>query len=104
SPMAWRGAHLRLRLKVDDRMTAQAGDTTELKRALRRELRSQRARVPAPARLRAAQRAAVTLIRTRDWKNAKHVGLYLAAGSELSTMPLIEHALRDGKQLYLPRI
>ncbi len=102
--MAWQGAHLRLRLKVDDRMTAQAGDTTELKRALRRELRQQRVRVPASARRRAAQRAATALAHTRDWQRAQHIGLYLAVGSELPTEPLIERARRLGKKLYVPRI
>ncbi len=85
-------------------MTAQAGDTTQLKRALRRQLRSQRARIPAPARLRAAQRATAVLVRTRIWRQARHVGIYLASGSELPTTPLIDAALRAGKLLYVPRI
>ena len=95
---------MRLRLKVDDRMTAQAGDTIELKRALRRDLRRRRAGIAAVLRHRAARRAAVALMRTRDWQSALHVGLYLACGSELSTAPLIERALRQHKRLYLPRI
>jgi 5-formyltetrahydrofolate cyclo-ligase len=102
--MARRGAHLRLCLKVNDRMTAQAGDITELKRALRRELRLQRVRVSAAARLRAARRATAALAQTRDWRHATHVGLYLATGSELPTLPLIQRAQREGKHLYLPRI
>jgi 5-formyltetrahydrofolate cyclo-ligase len=102
--MAWQGAHLRLRLKVDDRMTAQAGDTTERKRALRRELRQQRAALAPALRRRAAQRAAALLARTRAWQCARHIGLYLAIGSELSTAPLFERALQQNKQLYLPRI
>lgn len=85
-------------------MTAQAGDTTELKRALRRELRLQRVRVSVPVRLRAAHRATAALARTRDWQCAHHIGIHLAAGSEMPTTPLIERALRDGKRLYVPRI
>jgi 5-formyltetrahydrofolate cyclo-ligase len=102
--MAWQGAHLRLRLKVDDRMTAQAGDTTQLKRALRRELRSRRACVAASARQRAAERAAAVLARTRNWQCARHIGIYLAVGSELPTAALIKRALRQGKKLYVPRV
>ena len=95
---------MRLRLKVDDRMTAQAGDTTEFKHALRRDLRRQRAGVEATLRHRAARRATAALISTRDWQCALHVGLYLATGSELSTAPLIQRALQQNKRLYLPRI
>ncbi|SFF48363.1 5-formyltetrahydrofolate cyclo-ligase [Fontimonas thermophila] len=103
SPMAWRGTHLRLRLKVDDRMTAQAGDTLD-KRALRRELRLRRAAVPAAARLRAARSAAAKLVRLPVWMRAQHVALHLARGSELPTAPLIEHAWRQHKRIYVPRL
>lgn len=85
-------------------MTAQAGDTTLVKCALRRDLRQRRASLPAACRHRAAKRAAAALMRTRDWQRARHVGLYLAAGSELPTTPLIESALQQHKRLYLPRV
>ncbi|MES0872523.1 5-formyltetrahydrofolate cyclo-ligase [Sinimarinibacterium thermocellulolyticum] len=71
---------------------------------MRRELRQQRARVPVAARARAAERATAVLARTRAWRVARHVGIYLACGSELPTDPLIRLALRDGKRLYVPRI
>ncbi len=104
SPMAWRSTHLRLRLKVDDRMTAQAGDTLDHKRALRRELRLRRVSVSKGARLRAARRALAVLQRTRDWRRARHVAAYLAWGSELPTAPLIERAWAQGKRVYVPRV
>lgn len=104
SPMAWRSTHLRLRLKVDDRMTAQAGDTLDSKRALRRELRSRRASVSAPRRKQAARRATATLQRTRVWRQARHVALYLAYGSEMPTAPLIEQAWAQRKRVYVPCI
>lgn len=100
--MAGRSTHLRLCLKVDDRMTAQAGDTFESKRALRRELRLRRASVPASARADAARRASRALFRLRLWKRARHVGLYLAGGAELPTTPVIERAWLQGKHTYVP--
>ena len=99
--MVRRGAHLRLRLKVDDRMTAQAGDTTQLKRALRRQLRSQRARIPAPARLRAAQRATAVLVRTRIWRQAQHVDGVPALGpveQQLAALDRLVGQLLDQEQ------
>lgn len=102
SPMAWRSTHLRLRLKVDDRMTAQAGDTLDSKRALRRELRSRRASVSAAARRGAARRAAAAVLRLRAWKRARHVALYLAYGTEMPTTPLIERAWSQHKRVYVP--
>lgn len=102
--MAWRGTHLRLRLKVDDGMTAQAGDTYEFKRALRREMRLRRASVCAGERRRAARRAAAALMRLRCWRHARHVALYLAYGSELPTAPLLEQAWVQRKRVYVPRL
>lgn len=104
SPMAWRSTHLRLRLKVDDRMTALAGDTLDSKRALRRELRSRRASVSAGGRKRSARRATAALQRTRLWRQARHVALYLSCGSEMPTTPLIEQAWVQRKRVYVPCI
>lgn len=86
------------------RMTAQAGDTLDCKRALRRELRLRRASVSDTGRKRAALRATATLVRTRAWQCARHVALYLACGSELPTTALAEQAWRQGKRIYVPHI
>lgn len=85
-------------------MTAQAGDTLNSKRALRRELRLRRAAVSAPERERAARRATRQLIRLRCWQRARRVGLYLTQGSELPTQPLIESAWAARKQVFVPKI
>ncbi len=85
-------------------MTAQAGDTYELKRALRRELRRRRAFVSDIARRRAALRATALLIKLRCWRDARHVGMYLASGSELPTTPLLARARRQGKRIYVPQV
>lgn len=85
-------------------MTALAGDTYEFKRALRRELRRRRASVSGIARQRAAHRATALLTQLRCWRNAQHVGMYLASGSELPTAPLLARAQRDGKHVYVPQV
>ncbi len=85
-------------------MTAQAGDTFELKRTLRRELRLRRAAVSAPQRERAARRAAEVLSRLRCWQQARRVALYLSTGSELPTHVLIKRAWAQHKQVFVPRI
>lgn len=85
-------------------MTAQAGDTFELKRALRRELRLRRAAVSAALRERAARHAVRNMIRQRCWQQARSVALYLAYGNELPTRSLIEKAWAERKQVFVPRI
>ncbi|MFA5939290.1 MAG: 5-formyltetrahydrofolate cyclo-ligase [Sinimarinibacterium sp.] len=71
---------------------------------MRRELRLRRASVSAAARAAAAQAAARSLCRLRIWKRARHVGIYLASGSELPTKPVIEHAWGRAKRVYVPRV
>jgi 5-formyltetrahydrofolate cyclo-ligase len=85
-------------------MTAQAGDTFESKRALRRELRQQRAALAPRQRQRSAQRATIALARTAAWRSANTVALYLACGSELPTTPLLHRAWREHKRTLVPRI
>ena len=83
-------------------MTAQAGDTLNLKRALRRELRLRRASVSGAARQRAAQAAAEQALRLLEARRCRHIGVYLHVGSELSTTPLIDALRRRGCALYVP--
>lgn len=70
----------------------------------RRLLRLRRQALQPPQRLSAARRAArqaITLLRAR---RARHVALYLATASELSTAPLLRALLRQGTQVYVPRL
>lgn len=85
-------------------MTAQAGDTPTSKLQLRREFRRRRLELPLAARRRAALLAARRLARSRAFRRAARIALYLAVGSELSTLPLIALCQRQGKRVYLPRI
>lgn len=104
SPKVRCGAHLRLCLKVNDRMTALTGDTLDSKRALRRELRRQRAAIPLAARRKAQHKALKKLKRLRLWQNARCIALYLAYGSEFDCSDFIRLAWRQRKCVCVPRI
>lgn len=104
SPKVRCGAHLRLCLKVNDRMTALTGDTLNSKHALRRELRRQRAGLPAAARHHAQRKALHHLQHYRLWRAARCVALYLAYGSEFDCGEFIRLAWRQHRRVCVPRI
>lgn len=90
-------------------MTTQAGDTpsytpSQRKSALRRELRRKRSAIPVEEAREAALAAACHLVGSVWLRRAQHVAVYLDYGSELGTAPLIDVLLREGKQVYVPRI
>lgn len=91
-------------------MTAQAGDTAPIpsaadsKQLLRRQLQAQRAALPSRYRHHAAQHCARHALRALRLRSCRHVALYLAYRSELSTAPLIDALLDDGVHVYLPRL
>lgn len=104
SPKVRCGAHLRLCLKVNDRMTALMGDTLNSKRALRRELRQQRAGLSAAARRQAQRKALHHLQQLRLWRTARTVALYLAYGSEFDCSGFIRLAWLQHRRVCVPRI
>ena len=74
------------------------------KTQLRRELRVIRAAI-SPARARAgARRAARHLLRLRRLRDAREIAVYLAAGSELDTTPLLDALHRARKHVRVPAI
>lgn len=85
-------------------MTAPAGDTLDSKRALRRELRLRRVSIPGPARRRAACAAARHALRLVQALRARDVALYLPAGSELDTRPLLQGLWSRGCRCWVPQI
>jgi len=85
-------------------MTAQAGDTYQLKQALRRELRARRLSVSGPARKRAAHCAAKFATRLLRHLHARRIAIYLEYGSELSTAALIARLQARGVRVAIPRI
>lgn len=85
-------------------MTAPAGDTSESKVALRRTLRAARQALSPRQRRLAARRAALNLLRHPVARDCRRWGLYLASGSELDTLPLLQALWRRGAETYVPVI
>ncbi|MGH8518076.1 MAG: 5-formyltetrahydrofolate cyclo-ligase [Panacagrimonas sp.] len=79
-------------------------DVAAFKSQLRRHMRSARgALAPATAR-HAAFRAACHLLRLGRLRRARYVAVYLSAGSELDTAPLIRALHRAHKRVLVPAI
>lgn len=97
-------------------VTAQAGDTLNstpfaqpqkvvpmpTKSALRQQLRTARKQLAPHHRARAAR--AVARHALRLLRGAQRVGVYLSAGSELGTAPLIKSLQQRGLAVYAPRL
>ncbi len=83
-------------------ITALAAPGSETRRALRRLLRDRRRAVPAAAAARAAHRATQRLLRSPQFRRARHVALFLSADGELPTDVFAAAARARGKRLYLP--
>lgn len=74
------------------------------KRQLRKQLRVRRRQLPA-ARQRHAAALLVQTAATLPWFiRARRIAFYLAADGEIDPRPLLEHALRAGKRVFLPRL
>jgi len=91
-------------------MTAQAGDTFSYsdaaaqRRLLRTQLRRLRAQLPQSQRSLAALRAARHAMQWRALRRARHIAVYLHAGSELRTHRLITALQRGGHAVYVPLV
>ena len=44
------------------------------------------------------------ILQTEMYQNARYILTYVSCGSEVATIPLIRRALKDEKQVYVPRI
>lgn len=69
---------------------------------LRRDKQSLRRAMPEDLRLDAADAIAQRLVNSPAFRRAKHIGCYLAWGTEVDTAPLIEHIWTHNKVCYLP--
>jgi len=79
-------------------------DTAEIKRRLRRELRARRRGLDGVTQRRHGLLVTQHVGRTRWFRAARTVALYLASDGEIDTTPLIRRCWALGKQVYLPRI
>ncbi|WP_198034128.1 5-formyltetrahydrofolate cyclo-ligase [Acidihalobacter ferrooxydans] len=74
------------------------------RQALRRALRQRRSALTPTERARAAERIARRLMLSPHYRRSRRIAVYLAVGGEIDCAPLIRHALRAGKRLYLPHV
>jgi 5-formyltetrahydrofolate cyclo-ligase len=114
--MIWRGTHLRPLSQGPEQASGVAGgtlisstssslsDVATFKSQLRRHLRIARDAVARPAAKRAAHRASLHLLRSGRLHRARCVAVYLAAGSELDTAPLVRALHRAHKRVLVPTI
>ena len=74
------------------------------RQTLRRELRARRRALDPAARSHAAQ-AFIKLISELDcYRFARHIAAYVAVAGEPDPEPLMQLAIRQGKQVYVPRV
>ncbi len=71
-------------------------------RTTRRRLRAARRSLDRQRRDRAARAVMRHALACGAYLRARRVGLYWPIDGELDTRPLLSHAIRDGKQVYLP--
>ena len=76
---------------------------TDRKSLIRRELISRRAAVSPPERLAWSERIRAHLLALKSWREAERVLAYCSMPKEVATQGILEAALREGKQLFLPR-
>jgi len=72
------------------------------KKQLRKDIISRRDSLSADARKVKASTIINKLLASEIYKNAKHIMLFAAFGSELNLLPLLERILKSGKHAYLP--
>jgi 5-formyltetrahydrofolate cyclo-ligase len=110
--MIRRGTHLRPLSQGPEQVSGVAGGTSNFsssdvattKQQARRLMRTARAAIPALLARRAARRAALHLLRAGRVRGARCVAVYLAAGFELDTTPLIRALHRAHKHVLVPAL
>jgi 5-formyltetrahydrofolate cyclo-ligase len=71
---------------------------------LRQEKRQWRASLEAQALERSAETLCERIIVLEAYKNANRIAAYFAVNGEISLSPVIDHALENGKEVYLPNL
>lgn len=74
------------------------------KRVWRDELRRRRRAIAPAIADKAANAVCRHLLESQHWARAGHIGIYLANDGELNPQPIADHAHKNGKCVYLPRI
>ena len=74
------------------------------KKALRREMKSRLALLPAEYFREAGLKAASLITLSPIWKLYKTLLLFMSIDNEINTLPLLEVGLKDKKKVFLPRV
>lgn len=74
------------------------------KASLRKKLRLVLSGISKAARRRKSKKALARLVKTQTFKAANRILIYMALPSELDTEPLMQSALKAGKEVYAPCI
>jgi 5-formyltetrahydrofolate cyclo-ligase len=78
--------------------------TSEDKRRLRAVLRARRAAIAPATRAAASAAIASAILADPRWRAARSVAAFVGTPEEPDTRPLLQHALAQGKTLWLPRV
>ena len=74
------------------------------KKALRAEIRAKKRAMTAQEIEEKSAALAIAFYETAEYKNAKTIYGYLPYNQEVRTVPILEQALRDGKQVAVPKV
>lgn len=81
-----------------------AAEVAEAKGALRRVLRQRRRAMGADEQVAASRAMARIVVEDSRWLRASAVAAFASMPGEPDTRPLLEQALRDNKELWLPKV
>ena len=74
------------------------------KTALRQEMKTRLALIPAEQFREAGSRAAILIRSSPAWAQYQTILLFMSIKTEIDTMPLLKAALEDKKKVFLPRV
>ncbi len=74
------------------------------KKDLRRKMKQLRDEIPEESRKEQSKTITNIILNTALYESAAFILSYVSFGSEVDTTELIEHAIRDGKKVYVPKV
>lgn len=89
---------------MKDRTDSDGRSVKELKKQLRREITEELEAMPADLRRELSGRIVEKVLETREYRLARRILAYLPMDVELRLLPLLSHAVADGKEVFLPVI
>lgn len=85
-------------------MNTNISDILEQKKLLRQEIRKKRALLTEEEIQRESEKALLQLLKTKEYAMCDKIFTYVSYQQELSTFPLIQAALLDGKAVAVPKV